>query len=237
MAAAALAMQTLDVNGLRMQVAVQGSGPLVLLCHGFPELWVSWRAQLDALAAAGVSGRGAGHARLRRHLCARRCHRLHPVAPGRRHDRPGPRAERDPSRHRRPRLGRTRGLECSVAATRCLPRRCRHERALCTTGARGDALGAEPGGLPRLLPAVFPDTGAGPRPNSSATSAHRYAASTSARRAKGRRSSGDPCSAPSSRTRASWVTWSSHPARRRGGTSPTWVTTSPSSRARGFAAG
>jgi pimeloyl-ACP methyl ester carboxylesterase len=49
----ALSMQTLDVNGLRMQVAVQGSGPLALLCHGFPELWVSWRAQLDALAAAG----------------------------------------------------------------------------------------------------------------------------------------------------------------------------------------
>jgi pimeloyl-ACP methyl ester carboxylesterase len=53
MTSAALSMQTLDVNGLRMQVAVQGSGPLVLLCHGFPELWVSWRAQLDALAAAG----------------------------------------------------------------------------------------------------------------------------------------------------------------------------------------
>ena len=53
MAATALSMQTLDVNGLRMQVAIQGSGPLVLLCHGFPELWISWRAQLDALAAAG----------------------------------------------------------------------------------------------------------------------------------------------------------------------------------------
>src|SRR5258706_7054366 len=46
-------LQTLDVNGLRMQVAIQGSGPLVLLCHGFPELWISWRAQLSALAAAG----------------------------------------------------------------------------------------------------------------------------------------------------------------------------------------
>lgn len=53
MVAAALSMQTLDVNGLRMQVAAQGSGPLVLLCHGFPELWISWRAQLEALAAAG----------------------------------------------------------------------------------------------------------------------------------------------------------------------------------------
>ena len=46
-------LQTLDVNGLRMQVASQGEGPLVLLCHGFPELWISWRAQLEALAAAG----------------------------------------------------------------------------------------------------------------------------------------------------------------------------------------
>jgi pimeloyl-ACP methyl ester carboxylesterase len=45
--------QHLDVNGLRMKVAIQGSGPLVLLCHGFPELWISWRAQMQALADAG----------------------------------------------------------------------------------------------------------------------------------------------------------------------------------------
>jgi pimeloyl-ACP methyl ester carboxylesterase len=38
---------------MRMRVATQGSGPLVLLCHGFPELWVSWRSQLAALAKAG----------------------------------------------------------------------------------------------------------------------------------------------------------------------------------------
>lgn len=31
----------------------QGSGPLVLLLHGFPESWYSWRHQLPALAAAG----------------------------------------------------------------------------------------------------------------------------------------------------------------------------------------
>ena len=46
-------LQTLAVNGIRMQVATQGQGPLVLLCHGFPELWVSWRAQMAALAQAG----------------------------------------------------------------------------------------------------------------------------------------------------------------------------------------
>jgi pimeloyl-ACP methyl ester carboxylesterase len=46
-------LQTIETNGIRMQVAVQGRGPLVLLCHGFPELWRSWRQQLAALAAAG----------------------------------------------------------------------------------------------------------------------------------------------------------------------------------------
>ncbi|QFY07042.1 alpha/beta fold hydrolase [Nonomuraea phyllanthi] len=37
----------------RIHVAEQGSGPLVLLVHGFPESWYSWRHQLPALAAAG----------------------------------------------------------------------------------------------------------------------------------------------------------------------------------------
>ena len=42
-----------DTNGIRMHIAEQGAGPAVLLCHGFPELWYSWRHQLAALAAAG----------------------------------------------------------------------------------------------------------------------------------------------------------------------------------------
>lgn len=42
----------IETNGIRMHVAGQGEGPLVLLCHGFPELWYSWRHQLSALAAA-----------------------------------------------------------------------------------------------------------------------------------------------------------------------------------------
>ncbi len=49
-------LQTLDVNGIRMRVATQGAGPLVLMCHGFPESWYSWRQQLSALAAAGYRG-------------------------------------------------------------------------------------------------------------------------------------------------------------------------------------
>ena len=42
-----------DTNGLRMHLAEQGTGPLILLCHGFPELWYSWRHQFSALAQAG----------------------------------------------------------------------------------------------------------------------------------------------------------------------------------------
>jgi pimeloyl-ACP methyl ester carboxylesterase len=40
-------------NGIRMHVAEAGEGPLVLLCHGFPESWYSWRHQIQALARAG----------------------------------------------------------------------------------------------------------------------------------------------------------------------------------------
>src|SRR3954465_6816301 len=42
-----------EVGGLRMHAAVQGDGPLVVLLHGFPESWYSWRHQLAALAGAG----------------------------------------------------------------------------------------------------------------------------------------------------------------------------------------
>jgi pimeloyl-ACP methyl ester carboxylesterase len=45
--------RTLRVNGIRMHIAEAGSGPLVLLCHGWPELWYAWRHQLPALANAG----------------------------------------------------------------------------------------------------------------------------------------------------------------------------------------
>ena len=38
---------------LTQQILEAGSGPLVLLVHGFPELSISWRAQVEALAAAG----------------------------------------------------------------------------------------------------------------------------------------------------------------------------------------
>ena len=42
-----------ETNGIRMHLAEEGEGPVVLLCHGFPELWYSWRHQLKGLAAVG----------------------------------------------------------------------------------------------------------------------------------------------------------------------------------------
>ena len=42
-----------ETDGLRIHYVEQGSGPAVLLLHGFPESWYSWRHQLPALAKAG----------------------------------------------------------------------------------------------------------------------------------------------------------------------------------------
>ncbi|SPU51581.1 Soluble epoxide hydrolase [Bordetella trematum] len=42
-----------NVNGVRIHVTAAGQGPLVLLCHGFPETAHAWRHQLRALAQAG----------------------------------------------------------------------------------------------------------------------------------------------------------------------------------------
>jgi pimeloyl-ACP methyl ester carboxylesterase len=45
--------RTIRTNGLEVHVAEAGQGPLVVLCHGWPECWYSWRHQLPALAQAG----------------------------------------------------------------------------------------------------------------------------------------------------------------------------------------
>ncbi|BBC91876.1 alpha/beta fold hydrolase [Streptomyces griseofuscus] len=50
---AALRHRTVEAPAGRLHLVEQGSGPLVLLVHGFPESWYSWRHQLPALAAAG----------------------------------------------------------------------------------------------------------------------------------------------------------------------------------------
>ena len=42
-----------DVAGARVHCVEAGEGPLVILVHGFPESWYSWRHQIPAIAAAG----------------------------------------------------------------------------------------------------------------------------------------------------------------------------------------
>jgi pimeloyl-ACP methyl ester carboxylesterase len=60
-----VAHRSIHTNSINMHVAEAGDGPLVVLLHGFPETWYSWRHQIPALAAAGyhvvaVDRRGYG---------------------------------------------------------------------------------------------------------------------------------------------------------------------------------
>ncbi len=43
----------IESNGIHLNIVEQGEGPLVLLAHGFPESWYSWRHQIEDLSAAG----------------------------------------------------------------------------------------------------------------------------------------------------------------------------------------
>lgn len=45
--------QRIKINGIWMHIAEQGTGPLVLLLHGFPQFWYSWRHQMGCLANKG----------------------------------------------------------------------------------------------------------------------------------------------------------------------------------------
>jgi pimeloyl-ACP methyl ester carboxylesterase len=46
-------METWSVNGISLAVRAEGSGPLVVLAHGFPDIALTWRLQVPALIAAG----------------------------------------------------------------------------------------------------------------------------------------------------------------------------------------
>ena len=49
----AMRHRVVNARGTRIHLVEEGEGPLVLLVHGFPESWYSWRHQLPALARAG----------------------------------------------------------------------------------------------------------------------------------------------------------------------------------------
>jgi pimeloyl-ACP methyl ester carboxylesterase len=47
--------RTIDAGRAKIRVALEGEGPLVLMVHGFPESWYSWRHQMGPVADAGFT--------------------------------------------------------------------------------------------------------------------------------------------------------------------------------------
>ncbi len=47
--------RTVDVGEVSLRCAIEGTGPLVVMVHGFPESWYSWRHQIGPIAAAGFT--------------------------------------------------------------------------------------------------------------------------------------------------------------------------------------
>tara|TARA_Y100000590_G_scaffold22938_1_gene26382 strand:+ start:5113 stop:6063 length:951 start_codon:yes stop_codon:yes gene_type:complete len=45
--------EMIETNGVTLRTVVEGSGPLVILLHGFPQCWYLWRHQIEPIAQAG----------------------------------------------------------------------------------------------------------------------------------------------------------------------------------------
>src|SRR5216117_3008141 len=153
--AAEILHRIVDTNGIRMHVAEAGEGPPVVMCHGFPESWYSWRRQLVALAEAGYHA-VAPDMRLWQDRPAGADRGLHAAAPRRRPRGLARRARRIDGGDRRARLGRARRLARGTAAARSVPGRDRPERAV--HPAPGDAPDHHDATHRRrdLLPALLP---------------------------------------------------------------------------------
>ena len=123
-----------DANGIRIHYVEQGEGTPVVLIHGFPELWYSWRHQIPALADAGyraiaVDVRGYGQSG----RPAEDRGLQHEEHRGR-HRRPAGRDRRGESGGCRPRLGRADRLALRAALPGALLRRAGAQRAVSARG-------------------------------------------------------------------------------------------------------
>jgi pimeloyl-ACP methyl ester carboxylesterase len=215
-------LETLQLGDIRMRVAIQGTGPLVLFCHGWPESWYSWRHQMAAVAAAGYRAvapdmRGYGGTDAPQDA---RQYTL--AASGGRHGRPAQGAGRDAGGGGRPRLGRAGGLACGAAAARPVSRRGRHERALCAAVEGRPDQPRWTSRACRTSTCSISRPRAWPRRSSSAMWQRPSGASISAARATRR---ARPASACWRRERAFWATRSTPRCCRPGWMRTTWRTT------------
>jgi hypothetical protein len=144
--------RTVETNGIHMHIAESGTGPLVVLCHGFPESWYSWRHQLHALAEAGFHAmrqicKATGRRIAQNNSIGTRCSILLATWSACSH--------RD-SGDRRTRLGRPRRVVRSAFAARSLSQRDRFERAVHTATTRSSYQHYAPERGRAVLSAVLP---------------------------------------------------------------------------------
>jgi pimeloyl-ACP methyl ester carboxylesterase len=118
--------RVVESNKIKMHLAEDGEGPLVVFCHGWPESWYSWRHQLKALAEAGyrvVAPDQRGYGKTDRPEAVEDYNILQLSGDSRR-------PRRDGGGHRRTRLGVGGRLVLCTAPTRHFPRGRSPERAL-----------------------------------------------------------------------------------------------------------
>ncbi len=121
--------RTVETNGIHMHFAESGAGPLVLLCHGFPQSWYSWAPSVACARGSWGSMRFARYARLRADRSSRTTRSVHAAPSCWRRGRPARCFRHRDSGDRRTRLGRPRRVgTLTLFAARSLSRRDRFER-------------------------------------------------------------------------------------------------------------
>ena len=122
------AQRIIEANNIRINIAEQGSGPLVLLCHGFPECLVFVASADSSACRSWLPCRGTRHARLRQERPTRGNRPVHHLPSGRGSRWRARRARCKKRGGGRPRRGRERGLAGRTNAPGSRPRR---RRAQC----------------------------------------------------------------------------------------------------------
>ena len=147
-----------EANGVRFHYVEQGDGPLVMLLHGFPECWYSWRLQLPHSPRPATTPSPP--------TCAATTSATSPAAATTSStlvddvDAIGRRARRGPRPRRRPRLGRHRRLAGGVAPPGVRPEPRRDERARTRPHSRATSVRSVRPDAQEQLHVLLPDPAA-----------------------------------------------------------------------------